>query len=309
MEIEVGCDISMDWIDVCVLEPPRHFRVANKPKPVERLARELPPGSRIGMEATGTMHQLLADALCAAGHTVYELNPRWVHRYAGGVGVRGKSDRGDAMVIARYVHAEGAHLHPYRSPTPQQREIRTLLHRRAQVMKLKTASRQSLGDQANEVVQTFKQLVKDIDRRIATLLGADPQWKGLAAKLRRIPGVGPLVAAHLVEALARRPFEAVKAFIAYTGMDPRPNDSGRKKGIRRLTHHGDAHLRAALFMGAMAACKVARWRAVYEHNRRKGLPSTAAIIVVARKLARVAFCLFKTGQDYDPERIGGVAPT
>jgi transposase len=124
METEIGCDISMDWIDVCVLEPPRHFRIANKPKPVERLARELPPGSRIGMEATGTMHQLLADAMCAAGHTVYELNPRWVHRYAGGVGVRGKSDRSDAMLIARYVHAERAHLHPYRSPTPQQREIR-----------------------------------------------------------------------------------------------------------------------------------------------------------------------------------------
>ena len=62
-------------------------------------------------------------------------------------------------------------------------------------------------------------------------------------------------------------------------------------------------------MGAMAACKVAQWRAIYEHNRRKGLPSTAALIVVARKLARVAFCLFKTAQDYDPERIGGVTPT
>jgi transposase len=75
-------------------------------------------------------------------------------------------------------------------------------------------------------------------------------------------------------------------------MDPRPNDLGRKKGIRRLTHHGDAHWRAALFMGAMAPCKVAQGRAIYEHNRRKGLPSTAALIVVARKLARVAFCLF-----------------
>jgi transposase len=111
-------------------------------------------------------------------------------------------------------------------------------------------------------VQKFKQLVKDIDRRIATLLGADPQWKGLAAKLRRIPGVGPLVAAHLVEALARRPFEAVKAFIAYTGMDPRPNDSGRKKGIRRLTHHGDAHLARSAVHGShgrVQGCSMARY--------------------------------------------------
>jgi hypothetical protein len=53
----------------------------------------------------------------------------------------------------------------------------------------------------------------------------------------------------------------------------------------------------------MAACKRPEWRALYETNRQKGLSSTAALVVVARKLARIAFSLFKTGHDYDPSRI------
>ena len=300
----VGCDISQQWIDVQYLEPERHFRIANTPSAVARLAGGLPPGSQVGMEATGTLHELLADAMSAVGHVVFVLNPRWIHRYAASVGTRGKCDRGDARVIARFVHAEAARLHRYQPLSPQQREIRMLLHRRAELIKLKTATRQSFADQAKGVLREFESLLKAIDARIKMLITANPQWQALAKRLRRIPGVGPLVAAHLVEALSAKPFNAVEAFIAHTGMDPRPNDSGQKRGRRRLTHHGDAHLRGALFMGAMAACKRPEWRVLFDHSRRKGLPSTAAYVVVARKIARVAFSLYRTGQDYDVTHLG-----
>lgn len=303
MEIEVGCDVSQRWIDVQVLEPQRHRRIRNNRKEIQRLAAELAPGSFVGMEATGTMHELLADTLAEAGHVVYVINPRWIHRYASGIGARGKTDRSDAMVIARFVHAERLKLHRYQVPTPQQRELRRLLHRRAQVKKLMTAADQSLGPQAAEAVQAFEKLVKDLDKRIRALLKADAQWSAWAKRLRAIPGIGPLVVAHLIEALTSRPFAAASAFIAHTGLDPRPNDSGAKRGRRRLTHHGDALLRTALFMSALAACKVPEWRALYECNRRKGLASTAALIVVARKIARIAFSLAKSGDEYDVGRL------
>ena len=78
--------------------------------------------------------------------------------------------------------------------------------------------------------------------------------------------------------------------------------NSEEHGKRWLTHHGDAALRTTLFLGAMAACKRVEWRAVYEANIHKGLPSTAALVVVARKLARVAFGLFKSGETYEPGR-------
>lgn len=309
MGVVAGCDVSKGWIDVHVLETGRWTRIANEAGCIDRLGRELPSGSSVGMEATGTMHELLAQRLEAAGHTVYVINPRWVSHYRRGIGARGKTDRSDALVIARFVAAEAGKLHAYHAPTEEQRELRRLLLRRHEVVRLKTAAKQSLGDSARAVTVEFERLLKDIERRIAELIGRDKQLKQLAQRLRSIPGVGPLTAAHLVQVLTRFPFSRAESLVAHTGLDPRPNDSGIKRGRRRLTHHGDATLRSMLFMAAMAACKAPAWRAVFEANRRKGLSSTAAFIVVARKLARIAFSLFKTGQSYDPSKEPACAPS
>lgn len=305
MRMVVGCDISKDWIDVEHLgpAPQQRLRLDNTAQAINRFARNLPPGSLVGMEATGQMHELLAQRLVKSGHTVFVVNPRWIHLYAKGIGLRGKTDRSDAALIARFIAAESENLRAYQPPGPAQRELRSLLLRRGTVVKLKTATRQSLGGQARELLQQFNRLLKGIDCRIAKIISGAPDWQKLARRLRSQPGVGPIVAAHLVQVLTRFPFENANAFIAHTGLDPRPNDSGQKQGRRWLTRHGDAALRTMLFMAAMAACKRPEWRALYEANRQKGLSSTAALVVVARKLARIAFSLFKTGHDYDPSRI------
>lgn len=308
METAVGCDVGKARIDVAILgEVERQFQVANESRAIESFARSLPPGTRIGMESTGTFHEKLADALVAAGHCVFVINARWIYAYARSLGMRGKTDRSDAMVIARYVTAEHRELHPYQVPTPAQRELRGLLQRRLTLAKLAAAARQALGDEGAALLEQFRLLQKDLERRIRELLKADPQWKCLADRLQQLPGVGALTAAQLVSALTRIPFANVDAFIAHTGTDPRPNDSGQKRGRRRLSHRGSAMLRSLLFMAAMAASRNPQWRPYYEAQRLKGLPATAAYIIVARRIARIAFSLFKTGENYDATRFSAAA--
>ena len=53
----------------------------------------------------------------------------------------------------------------------------------------------------------------------------------------------------------------------------------------------------------MAAAKTPLWRPYYQAQRAKGLSSTAAIIILSRKLVRVAFALHKHNQPFDPARI------
>jgi transposase len=301
METAVGCDVSKARIDVAILgELERRVQVKNELRAIESFARTFAPGSLVGMESTSTFHELLADTLAAAGHQVFVINPRWIHAYARGLGVRGKSDRGDSMVIARYVAAEHKHLHPYQPPSREQRELRKLLQRRLALAKLAAATRQSLGDEAAPLLEQFKRLLKALERRIRELMQAAPEWKSLYRRMLQLPGVGPLTAAQLVASLTRVPFKSVDAFIAYTGTDPRPNDSGQKRGRRRLTHHGSAALRSLLYMAAMAAARDPQWRPYYQAQRLKGLPATAAYVIVARRIARIAFSLFRTGQEYDP---------
>jgi transposase len=277
--------------------------VANERSAIEALARRLPEGTLIGMEATGHYHELLADVLSGSGHQVYVINARWIHAYARGLGMRGKSDRTDAQVIARYVQAEHESLHPYEVPTAGQRELRRLLQRRLAAAKLLATARLSLAEDAAPLIVALKATCKDIERRIACLMRSRSDWQNLDLRLRGIPGIGALTAAHLVATLTRLPFSRVDAFIAHTGTDPRPNDSGQKRGRRALSHHGDASLRSLLYMAAMAAVKKPSWRPYYQAQLRKGLSSTAALVIVARRIARIAFSLFKTGATYDPDRV------
>jgi transposase len=306
----IGCDVSKRHIDVQLLGAAVHrrARIANREGAIRRWVGELPAGCCVGMEATGTLHEALARVLVEAGHTVYVLNPRWVYAYRRALGVRGKTDLVDALLIARYIQEHAAHLHAYRVPSPEQAELRRLLLRRLELQKLMIATRQSLGTQARSVLEQFKLLLRELERRIAALVAANPDWRALDARLRSIPGVGSIVGAHLVQVLTRIAFGNTDAFVAHTGTDPRPNDSGQKQGRRRLTHHGDVGLRHMLFLAALAACKRPEWRALYEHQRAKGLASTAALVVLARKIARIAFHLFKTGEIYDPTRLGGTQP-
>ena len=306
MKFVVGCDVSNNWFDAEIVGPAqkRQVRVDNKARAIDRFARELPPASWVGMEATGQMHELLAMKLIKRGHTVFVINPRWIRHYARGVGIRGKTDRSDAALIARFVAAEGAKLHPYEPPSQEHKELRKLLLRRRKLVELKTATRQSLGGAARGLVNQFNRVIKEIEGRITRIIRGVPGWQSHATRLRSTPGIGPIVAAHLVEVLTRVPFKTGDAFIAHTGLDPRPNDSGQKHGRRHLTRHGDAALRSMLFMAAMTAIQRGHWRAIYEKQVQKGLPSTAGLVVVARKLARIAFNLFKSCGTYDPTLVG-----
>jgi transposase len=301
MENVVGCDVSKQWIDVHTAE--RAFRIDNNVKAAGRLARELPEASVVGMEATGELHVVVADALAKRGHIVFVINPRWIHNYGKSVGLRGKTDRTDAALIARFVAAERHALHRYVPAGAQSRQLRKLLLQRRKLVELKVATRLSLGKVGASIIQQFDKSIERAERAIQQLVRHSPDWNATYDRLLGQPGVGPVLATHLLDVFTRIPFKNQDAFIAHTGLDPRACDSGQKRGRRRLTGHGDAALRSTLYVAAMSACRHGPWRPFYQAQLQKGLAPTAAIVILARKLARVAFSLFKSGKAFDLARV------
>ena len=53
----------------------------------------------------------------------------------------------------------------------------------------------------------------------------------------------------------------------------------------------------------MSAAKTKVWRPYYQAQRAKGLSATAAIVILARKMLRVAFALYKHDLPFDPARL------
>jgi transposase len=140
--LSIGADVAKEEIVVaCALGSFPVRKLANQRGALLAFLKGLPAGSRIGMESTGAYQELLAETAHRLGVTVFVLNPKDARHYAKAVGLRGKTDRVDAELIARMVAHEHAKLHPWTPPTPQQREMARLLSRRAKLSSLRPGAR------------------------------------------------------------------------------------------------------------------------------------------------------------------------
>lgn len=306
----IGVDVAKDAVVVaCAAQSFPVHSVTNQRAPLLAWLKSLPAGSRIGMESTGGYHELLADLAHAQGHVVFLLNPLDTKHYARAMGNRAKTDRVDAELIARLIAQEHTRLRPYAPPTANQRKLDRMIRRRAKIVRIKSSLTLTMGNlsgftaELKAVLRKLDALIAKIDSAMSAIAAHSPQHEETQQRLQTIAGVGPVVGMALTNTLERVPFRNADAFVAFTGFDPRANDSGNKVGRRRLSKRGPAELRRLLFNAAMAAVKSKAWKPVYEHHRAKGWSTTAALVIIARKIARAAWSIHHYHSTFDPERI------
>lgn len=308
--LNIGVDVGKREVMVACAQGSfaTHKRL-NRRAELKAWLKSLPAGSRIGVESTGSYHELVVALAQARGLVVYVLNPRDTRHYAKAMGCRGKTDRVDAELIARLIAHEHERLHPYVAPSPEQRQLDRLLKRRAKLTMLKASLRSSLSGVAGlkaemrALLARFDALIAKIDRLMDALISASAESEAVRRRLRTIAGVGQVVSAALIAPLERYGFRKADSFVAFIGYDPRPQDSGQKRGRRRLTKRGAGEWRRLLFNAAMAAVKTRTWKPVYEHYRAKGLSSTACLVIIARKIARTAWSMYTYGTAFDAQRL------
>ena len=305
----VGVDVASAHLDAAVHGRSSVLRLANTDAAIAQWLRTLPAGSTVALESTGRYHERLALAAHAKGFVVYLLNPRDVRHYAQAMGMRGKTDRLDAQILARYAQREAGELRAWTPPSAELRSLDELVRRRGTLVKHLTAIRQSATD-CGQMREQMAALIEQFDRLIDTI---DGQIAQAAADLNldsehfehitSVPGIGLLSGSVLLGLFLRLAERSADAVIAFLGFDPRPMDSGQKVGKRRLSKRGPPEWRRLLFNAAMSASRTKAWKPHYEHERAKGLSRTAALVVLARKLIRVAFGLFKSHSSFDASRI------
>ena len=76
-----------------------------------------------------------------------------------------------------------------------------------------------------------------------------------------------------------------------------------RTGRRRLSKRGPSELRRLLYLAAMAAAKTKIWKPLYQHYRARGLSSTAALVVLARRIARTAWSIYTHKTEFDAQRL------
>ncbi|RYF15138.1 MAG: IS110 family transposase [Comamonadaceae bacterium] len=300
-----GVDVAKDELFIQCADQTALVRLGNNAGEIRCWLRQLPKGSVVAMESTGKYHQLLARLAHAAGMQVYVLNARRLYFYARGLEVRAKTDRVDAGVIARYVAEHRHKLHPWQPASEQHRRLDELIRRRAVAVVKRESIRQSLGD-CKDLKAEFRKLdralqafVHSVDRKIDELLRADDQLRSARALIDSVIGFGPVGSAALAVLLERLPFASSDALVAYSGCDPRPDDSGRKRGKRKLTKAGPGYLRKQWFMVGFSAARAKALKPMYQALLARGLATTEATIILGRKLLRAAYGVWKTKSPFD----------
>jgi transposase len=304
-----GVDVAKAELVIATEPAGAQVKLRNERAAITKWLRTLLPGTFIAMESTGRYHQSLAQLAVQAGMKVYVLNARDVHFYAKALGKRGKTDASDAQVIARYLAEHHKQLRPWVPGTPTQQRLNEMLRRRAVIGRHLSAIDDSLEDvtdlarQKAALARYADKLLATIDMKIQALIASDPEMHERQRRLQTVPGVGPQISALLTALLSRIGFANVGALIAYSGLDPRPNDSGTQRGRRALTKRGPALLRKMLWLGAFSASHSKAFKPLYQAIKGRGFSGTEALVILARKLLRVAWAVWRTGQPFDPAKV------
>lgn len=305
-----GVDIAKNtFVSVLHGHKGKPHAVANTSQAIAVWLARLPVGSIVAMEATGTHHRLLAQMAHAAGMRVFVLNARDVYFYAKSLNGRAKTDRLDACVIARYALEHHGQLHPWRPGSAVEQQLHELLQRRARVTRLLVSLRQTLADvpalrpAGQQLEHGFHSFFQQLDAQLQALVASDARLCRGIAQLRTITGFGPQGSIAVGALLSRMRFANADALVAYSGLDPRPCDSGQHRGKRRLSKRGPAWLRRQMYLVALAACHSKALAPLYQSIKAKGFAPTQALVILARKLLRVAFALWRRTTTFDLQRL------
>jgi transposase len=316
----VGIDVAKLTLDVRVLLPEPAVgpfkRFANQEQGLPQLQDWfLTQGyTRVHacLEATSTYSDAVAHFLYAHGHQVSLANPARVAAFRTSEGIRTKTDRHDALLLARFCAQKRPALWSPTPPAVQQLQVllahlddvlamRQQERNRLENLRLDALTRQSLqahiGWLQTEVEHTLQ--------RAGALVEQVSDLAGPCAHLDSIPGIAQLTAMRLYSVFFdRERFSRAPKLVAHAGLCAAQENSGtsvhRRASISKV---GNAQIRKWLYMPALSLLHCdpdfVRW---VGELRARGKSNKVIIVAIMRKLLHLVHGVLKSGQDYDPRK-------
>jgi transposase len=291
MTIICGVDVSKAWLDAWI-EPAGHRRFANTAEGVA----ELGPWCRahdaglVVMEASGGIEQPAFLTLWQLGQPCAIANARSVRKFAEAMGYLEKTDRIDAMMIARFADAKRMVATP--PPSADQQQLTAMAVRLRQVtadlgvqkQRLHSARDPIARESIKEAIAFFTAQAKKLAAAIASLIDVDPLWTALDRSFRSIKGVADRTVGYVLADVPEIGTLSNRAITKLVGLAPLPDDSGKRQGQRSI-RGGRAGVRSILFLVADIARKYDPTLADFrERLLAKGLSKMEVRVALARKL-------------------------
>lgn len=294
--LAIGIDLSKRTLEIAVYPTGEQWTIPYEPAELPALVarcQALAP-TRIVLEATGGLEDLLATHLVTAGLPVVVLNPRQARDFAKATGQLAKTDRVDARVLAHF----GAALNPPLRPLPdaQTRELEALLTRRRQLVEMLVAEKNrhsalqhqpTIQKKVATHIDWLNQQIAELDQDLGDALKKSPLYQAKDELLRSVPGIGEVSARTLLALLPELGTLSHKQLGALVGVVPYVRQSGKWQGEAHI-RGGRASIRAVLYMATLSATRCnPPIKEFYQRLLARGKKKKVALTACMHKLLRI----------------------
>jgi len=304
----IGIDVAKGHLDLYEDVNKRHFRFENNRTGIGKCVKLLIPlkPELIVLENTGGYELELAIALTEASLPVAVVNPRQVRDFGRATGRLAKTDRIDAMLLARYA----ATMNPPQRALPdgQARRMKALVARRTQLIEMRMAEsnrREHLHDKViarsiNAVVRTINRELKKIEQELEAHINRQAELRRKKEVLISVPGIGSTIATMLLTEVPELGQLNRHQIAALIGVAPINRDSGDFRG-KRMTGGGRRDVRKRLYMSTVVACHHNPvMKVFYQRLLKNGKAKMTALIAVMRKLITIINSMLAKGESWKP---------
>ena len=303
----VGIDISKDKMDVAVWPGGETWQVAQNATGIAELVtklKQLKP-NLVVLEATGGYETMVACEMSLAGLPVAVVNPRQVRDFAKSLGKLAKTDRVDALVLARFAHAIRPEARFMVDKMAMQ--LQALVNRRRQIIEIKTAEKNrrctahpSIKETLEKHIEWLEEQEEQLDKEIVVMIRESPIWRAKEKIMRTAPGIGPVTSATLLAEMPELGKLNRKQIAALAGVAPFNHDSGKMNGKRSIWG-GRASVRTVLYMAGMSAIRHNPIiKKFYERLIKAGKLFKVALIACMRKLLTILNAMVRSNKGWMP---------
>lgn len=273
---------------------------------------------KIVMESTGRYHGLCAVTLKEKGHLVSVINPLLLKKYQTAQIRKRKTDKFDAKLLAELAHKE--ENVPLFNMTREDLTVRnkiSLMKSTEKSIQQMKATLKNYEDGLKkfdkelspveklmfEQLKTLEKYKRALEKEIIENVFKDSCKDAQEAKslLTSISGISEYLAALIYFFFSFEHGPKVSQWIAYTGMEVSVAESGKWQGKGRLSKRGNRYLRKRIFSAAWGALmNDESFKMYYDHLREGGRSYREALIIIGRKILRIAFSCLKNKKKFDP---------
>lgn len=289
----VGVDVSKGWLDICIYPIEKYMKVDNTEEGINQSLKVFSKSNivQIVCESSGGYENLFVSLCADAGYKVWRVDPKRVKAFIASEGVKAKTDKIDAKMIAIFAsQKEASYTQNVRSELDE--KIRALVRRKADLTemgamekkRLKGPTGQFCKDKIERHIKTIDQDILEIEKEIQELITQSPELSNKSDILQSIPGIGKSTAAALIADMPELGTIDNKKAAALLGVVPYSKQSGTYRGSEVISG-GRPAPRKALYMAVLCATRYNKpMKVFYDRLRKNGKKPKVAVVAVMNKL-------------------------